>query len=210
VEEYWAFGTAFPSAALRRETCAELLVVWVGRIRERATRMSVSPLRGAKPAGGHGQGRWDMHSEPLRILCVDDDRDAADSEAMLLELHGCEVDVCYDGHAALAAALRFSPDVCLIDFNMPGMDGCEVARRLRAWRSARSLYLIVVTAQGSDEIREETAAAGFDRHLVKPADWDELSLALAELEQRLGRAECLSRARRAAGACRTGLSHVRR
>ena len=101
------------------------------------------------------------------------------------------------------------PDVCLIDFNMPGMDGCEVARRLRAWRRGQPVYLIAVTAHGSDETREETAAAGFDLHLVKPADWDELSLALAELEQRLGRAECLSRARRVAGACRIGLSEVR-
>ena len=151
-----------------------------------------------------------MHSEPLRVLCVDDNRDAADSEAMLLELHGCEVDVCYDGHSALAAALRFSPDVCLIDVNMPGMDGCEVARRLRSWRRGQPVYLIAVTAHGSDETREETAAAGFDLHLVKPADWDELSLALAELEQRLGRAECLSRVRRVAGARRTGPSHVRR
>ena len=150
-----------------------------------------------------------MHSEPLRVLCVDDNRDAADSEAMLLELHGCEVEVCYDGHSALATALRFSPDVCLIDVNMPGMDGCEVARRLRSWRRGQPVYLIAVTAHGSDEVREETVAAGFDRHLVKPADWDELSLALAELERRLGRTECLSRARRVAGARRTGLSEVR-
>lgn len=149
--------------------------------------------------------------EPLRVLCIDDDRDAADSEAMLLELHGCDIDVCYDGRSALAAALRFSPDVCLVDFNMPGMDGCEVARRLRAWRRGQPVYLIAVTAHGSDEVREKTRAAGFDLHLVKPADWDALSLALSELEQRLGRAERLSRARRvaAAAAGRTGPSDVR-
>ena len=151
-----------------------------------------------------------MRSVPIRVLCVDDNRDAADSEALLLQLHGCEVEVCYDGHSALAAALRFSPDVCLIDVNMPGMDGCEVARRLRAWRPGQSLYLVAVTAYGSDETREQTASAGFDRHLVKPPDWDELSLALAEIERRLGRTECLSRARPGAGSGRTGVSEVRR
>ena len=133
-----------------------------------------------------------MNPEPLRVLCVDDNRDLADSEAMLLELHGCEVEVCYDGPSALAATLRFGPDVCLVDLNMPGMDGCEVARRLKAWRRGHPVYLIAVTAHGSDEARAKTAAAGFDRHVVKPVDWRGLSLKLAALEHSLGRAESIS------------------
>ena len=133
-----------------------------------------------------------MNTESLRVLCVDDNRDLADSEAMVLELHGCEVEVCYDGPSALAAALRFGPDVCLIDLNMPGMDGCEVARRLKAWRRGHPVHLIAVTAHGSDEARVKTAAAGFDRHVVKPVDWGVLSLELAVLERSLGRAERLS------------------
>src|SRR5918992_6341948 len=134
-----------------------------------------------------------MDPLPLRVLCVDDNRDAADSEAMLLELCGCEIEACYDGASALAAALRFGPDACLIDFNMPEMDGCELARRLRAWRRGRPVYLIAVTAYGSDAAREETAAAGFDMHVVKPVDWVQLSLALADVERSRGRAERLQR-----------------
>ena len=129
-----------------------------------------------------------MNPQPLRVLCVDDNRDAADSAALLLELYGCEVAVCYDGPSALAEALRFGPDVCLVDFNMPGMDGCEVATRLRAWRRARPVRLIAVTAHGSDQVRAMTAAAGFALHLVKPVDWDELVGALSCLEHELGRA----------------------
>jgi CheY-like chemotaxis protein len=126
---------------------------------------------------------------PLRVLCVDDNRDVADSEAMLLELYGCEAAVCYDGTSALREALRFGPDVCLIDFNMPGMDGCTVARHLRAWRRCAPLYLIAVTAYGSETAHRRTREAGFDLHMVKPLDWEELSRALSGVEHALGRAE---------------------
>jgi CheY-like chemotaxis protein len=123
----------------------------------------------------------------LRVLCVDDDRDAADSTGLLLELYGCEVAVYYDGPTALAAARRFRPDLCLIDFSMPGMGGCELARRLR--ESTRgALRLIAVTAYGSDVARAATAAAGFDMHFVKPVDWDKLAVVMAETERSLGRA----------------------
>lgn len=121
-------------------------------------------------------------------MCVDDNRDIADSEAMLLKCYGFEVETCYDGVTALATALRFGPDVCLIDFNMPEMDGCAVARRLKAWRRGSPPYLIAVTAHGSDAAREATALAGFDLHLVKPFVWDELSSVLERVERSLGRA----------------------
>ena len=123
----------------------------------------------------------------LRVLCVDDNRDAADSMAILLELYGCDVAVCYDGPPALAKALKFGPDVCLIDFNMPEMNGCEVAKRLKAWRKDRPPYLIAVTAHGSDRIRNLTAGAGFDRHLVKPVNWEELISVLSDLNHSLER-----------------------
>jgi CheY-like chemotaxis protein len=126
-------------------------------------------------------------------MCVDDNQDAADSAALLLELCGCAVAVCYDGPSALAEALRFSPDVCLIDFNMPGMNGCELAERLRLWRRSRPVFLIAVTANGTDAAREMTKNAGFDRHLVKPVDWNELSVILSDIEHALGRAERMSR-----------------
>ena len=128
-----------------------------------------------------------MDGVPLRVMCVDDNRDAADSEALLLACYGCVVQVCYDGVSALAEALRFAPDVCLVDYNMPGMDGCEVARRLKRWRGTPPPYLVAVTAHGSDEVRERTARAGFDLHLVKPVDWERLCAALAGVERALGR-----------------------
>lgn len=133
-----------------------------------------------------------MSLSALRVLCVDDNRDAADSEAMLLEMIGCDVAVSYDGASALAEALRFRPDVCLIDYNMPHVDGCTLARRLKKWRKADSIYLIAVTAHGSDDVRQETARAGFDRHFVKPVPWHDLAGALADVEHALGRVELVS------------------
>ena len=69
---------------------------------------------------------------PVRVLVVDDNPDVADTTAMVLRLGGFAVRVCYDGVEALDEAGGFRPQVCLLDFNMPGMDGCEVAGRLRA------------------------------------------------------------------------------
>jgi CheY-like chemotaxis protein len=123
----------------------------------------------------------------LRVLCVDDNRDNADSTGMLLEMYGCEVMICYEAESALSAARRFRPDLCLIDLNMPGLGGCELAREIRLW-SQHSPRLIAVTAYGSDAARRATAAAGFDGHFVTPIDWDLLIELLAETERSLGRA----------------------
>jgi CheY-like chemotaxis protein len=128
----------------------------------------------------------------LRVLCVDDNRDTADSTGMLLELYGCEVAVCYDADTALAIALRFRPDLCLIDLNMPGTGGCELAMRFRAWGQEPPPHLIAVTAYGSETARKATREAGFDRHFVTPVDWDELVAILAEAERSLGRAAYIS------------------
>ena len=111
---------------------------------------------------------------PLRVLCVDDAEDSAESLGMILELLGCEVEFCYRGAAALVLAGAFHPDVCLVDLNMPEMDGLEVARRLRAEAAGRPLLLAAVTAYGDADSRRNTAAAGFDHHFVKPLDLDVL------------------------------------
>lgn len=153
-------------------------------------RLAARGIDGPNPGGSCPSRTWDREpGAPLRVLCVDDNPDVADSEAMLLELYRCDVAVCYDGPSALAEALRFGPDVCLIDFNMPGMDGCTLAGRLKAWRTCDPLYLIAVTAYGSESARKKTAEAGFDMHLVKPLDWDVLARALSDLERSLGRVE---------------------
>jgi CheY-like chemotaxis protein len=122
-------------------------------------------------------------SEPpiLRVLCVDDHRDAADSLGVLLELVGYKAMVCYDGESALAAAEEFRPDACILDLTMPGLDGVEVGRRLRQLPWAHNLPLVAVTALGNDEARRRTAEAGFDLHLTKPVDPDRLANVLADI-----------------------------
>jgi len=105
-----------------------------------------------------------------KVLVVDDNHDAADSLGMLLQFLGAEVMVVHDGHAALAAIRGFRPEVVLLDLGMPGMNGLEVARRMREDPSARGITLVALTGWGQREDRRRTTEAGFDYHLVKPAD----------------------------------------
>ncbi len=110
----------------------------------------------------------DEPGPPIKILCVDDSRDAADSEAMLLELVGYEAKACYDGRSAIKLADDFHPCIGLLDLNIPGMDGDELAGHLRDQAAGRFLALVAVTAMSDAESRNRTIAAGFDQHLVKP------------------------------------------
>lgn len=105
-----------------------------------------------------------------RILVVDDNRDAADTLAELLRLQGHAVSLAYEGAQALALAERERPDVVLLDLGLPGMDGLEVARRLRAAPATARSRLIALTGYGQDSDRRATALAGFDAHLTKPVD----------------------------------------
>lgn len=122
----------------------------------------------------------DSHNRP-RVLCVDDNRDVADSAAELLSLVGFDARVSYDGVSALMCARGFLPDVCLIDLNMPMMEGDELAVRLREQSGGRPMLLVAVTAMGNDECRRRTTAAGFHRHLVKPVDPHDLLRVVDEL-----------------------------
>ncbi|WP_020473639.1 response regulator [Zavarzinella formosa] len=107
---------------------------------------------------------------PLRILSVDDNRDAADSSVDLLTIMGFEARACYDGESALAEAASFLPGMCLIDLNMPGMDGDVLAVRLREWAAGAPLVLVAVTAMNNEESCRRIQEAGFTLHLVKPVD----------------------------------------
>ena len=111
---------------------------------------------------------------PTRVLVVDDSRDGADSLRLLLELLGAEVRVEYDGPAALDAFGAYQPEVVLLDIGMPGMDGFEVARRLRQRPESQDVTLIALTGWGQEKDRRNSEAAGFDHHLVKPVDIDAL------------------------------------
>jgi CheY-like chemotaxis protein len=105
-----------------------------------------------------------------RILLVDDNREAAESLGMLLRFLGADVRIAYTGQDALAAYADYRPAFVLLDIGMPGMDGYEVARRLRAQESGRRAVLIALTGWGQEEDRRRARDAGFDHHLIKPAD----------------------------------------
>ncbi len=137
-----------------------------------STRKSRQPVA---PANDH----QDSSLPRRRVLVVDDNRDAAVSLGMLLKLLGTDVQVANDGTGALQAVAAFRPNVVLLDIGMPGMDGFEVARRIRANRAYDEIVLIALTGWGQTEDRDRTRAAGFDHHLVKPADMPALKSLLA-------------------------------
>ncbi|HEX5445981.1 MAG TPA: response regulator [Pirellulales bacterium] len=132
------------------------------------------------------QWRVDGPGEPLtldrrRILVVDDNRDAADTLAMLLKLLGADVQTVYDGASALEAMRAVRPAAVLLDLGMPAMDGYEVARRIRAEPELRDVFLIALTGWGQEDDRRRSQDAGFNVHLVKPVDHLALRTLLADL-----------------------------
>ncbi|MBV9123382.1 MAG: response regulator [Planctomycetes bacterium] len=106
----------------------------------------------------------------LRILVVEDNRDAADSLRLLLELYGYEATVAYTGPDGVKAAEQWQPDVVLCDIGLPGLDGYGVAHKLRQNPSTAKARLIAVTGYGAEEDRRRSQEVGFDAHLVKPVD----------------------------------------
>jgi len=107
---------------------------------------------------------------PRRVLLIDDNRDAAESMTVLLELWGHEVRIAYNGPDALALAAEFRPDAALLDIGLPGMTGYEVAQRLRELPGWQDVMLVAVTGYGQDEDLRRSREAGFDHHLTKPVE----------------------------------------
>jgi CheY-like chemotaxis protein len=118
--------------------------------------------------------------EGLRLLVVDDNRDAADSLALLLGSDGNRVATAYDGETALDLAISEHPHLVLLDIGLPGMNGYAVAEALRQRVDLPGLRLVAITGYGQPEDRERTKAAGFDAHLVKPVDFEALRVLMAE------------------------------
>ncbi len=106
---------------------------------------------------------------PLKVLCVDDHPDAAESTAAMLSAHGLDALACVSGEEALATAAAVRPDACLVDLRMPGMDGCELARRLRSLFGG-DVVLVAVTGEKDPDRDRHAIEAGFDWLFEKPAD----------------------------------------
>ena len=139
-------------------------------------RLRAIASRPSGEAGRHGAG-WDVAAR--RILIIEDNADARAMLRHLLEAAGHEVHEASDGREGLAMALSLRPDVALVDLGLPGLDGYEIARQLRASDDRRNILLVAVTGYGSPEDRERSLLAGFDVHLVKPVDPDMLAGVLA-------------------------------
>jgi signal transduction histidine kinase/CheY-like chemotaxis protein len=131
------------------------------------------------PAPPRSAEKESQSTQPLRVLVVDDNADTADTLATLLELEGHQVKLAHDGPTALAAAATFRPDAVVLDLGLPGMDGFEVARRLRDRTGGNGPVLVAVSGYGQDEDRNRARLAGFDHHLVKPAEIGTLASLLA-------------------------------
>ncbi len=124
---------------------------------------------------------------PVRVLITDDNEDALTSLAQLLRLSGHEVRTAQDGAEALAAVTHFMPEVALLDIGLPGgMDGYELARRLRAEGGLGGVMLVAMTGYGQPEDVARAAAAGFDGHITKPASLDQLLALLASVHEVVG------------------------
>ncbi len=115
----------------------------------------------------------------LRVMIVDDNRDAADSLSMLLQFEGRRTLCAYSGEQALQDVVAFDPHIVLLDIGLPGLDGYEVARRLKT--IAPALRVVALSGYGQAEDQQRSAAAGCDAHLVKPVDLDSLKGVFARL-----------------------------
>jgi CheY-like chemotaxis protein len=133
------------------------------------------------PAEVHPQSAI-RNPQSRRVLVVDDNRDAADSLAMMLSLAGHETRTAYDGLEAVQAAAGFRPDVVLLDIGMPKMNGYEAARHLRSQSWGKGMALIALTGWGQEDDKRRALEAGFDHHLTKPVE----AAALEKLLARMG------------------------
>jgi two-component system, sensor histidine kinase len=135
---------------------------------------NAAPSPDLAPSGAHANG--------LRVLVVDDNRDAADSLATLLGMSGNEVSVAHSGEEALRLAQLAQPRAVILDIGMPGMNGYEVARRIRGQDWGRDVLLIAVTGWGQAEDKQRSREAGFDHHLTKPIDISEVERLLYDFQ----------------------------
>ncbi len=119
----------------------------------------------------------------LRVLVVDDNVDTVTTLAMLVQESGHEARTAYDGSAVLETALDYRPNVVLLDIGLPGLNGFEVAKRLRQQPALRNAVLVALTGYGRESDRQRSREAGFDHHLVKPGDFGKVLQILATVSE---------------------------
>ena len=153
----------------------------LGQGSEFVVRLPLAPARA--PAKERRHLRAPVVAAPRRVLVVDDNRDAAESLGMLLSLMGADVHIAYNGPDALIAVGQHRPAVVLLDLGMPGMSGHEVATRIREHPEFGHVTLIALTGWGQDEDRRRSRVAGFDYHLIKPADIEALQSLFVSLDE---------------------------
>lgn len=139
------------------------------------------PISGADDTASVTPARGSGTRTRRRVLVVDDNEDGAESLALLLQLVGHETFTAHDGHEALRVFERVGPDAALLDIGLPGLDGLELCRRIRALPGGRDVLLIAVTGWGQEDDRMLSREAGFDAHVVKPVDPDALALLLSTM-----------------------------
>ncbi|MBZ2207740.1 hybrid sensor histidine kinase/response regulator [Massilia soli] len=151
----------------------------VGRGSEFRLRLPLS----AAGIGADASASAPVSVEALRVLVVDDNADAADTLVMALELLGCEAKAVYNALDGLAQLAEFRPQAALLDIGLPDMNGYEMARRVRAADSGAAITLIAATGWGQSSDKERAREAGFDHHLTKPIDFDQLQTILTLVKQ---------------------------
>jgi CheY-like chemotaxis protein len=124
-------------------------------------------------------------TRPLRVLVVDDNVDTVESFALLLQALGHDVQTAHDGPMAVQAALDYRPDVMLLDIGLPGLNGYEVAKRIRQQPDLNNVVLVALTGYGQEADRQTSLQAGFNQHLIEPARFDQLQQILATVSQQV-------------------------
>jgi CheY-like chemotaxis protein/two-component sensor histidine kinase len=138
------------------------------------------PVLNRSAVSAHTGPDVESESQPQRrVMIVDDNRDSADSLAMLMEITGNETYMAHDGVEAVAAIEKYRPEVVLLDIGLPGLDGHEVCRRVREQPWGKDIVMIALTGWGQEDDRRKSEEAGFNGHLVKPVDYDMLLELLA-------------------------------
>jgi len=150
-----------------------------GRGSEFAVRLPALADRPAPRADAPAQAQPPSAPAGASVLVVDDNLPSADALAGLLRLSGYRAQAVHDGREAIAEAQRLRPDVVLLDIGLPGLDGYQVAEQLRRVPGMESATIIAITGYGEDHARRRSREVGFDHHLVKPVDYDNLLALLA-------------------------------